>query len=180
MVPTPDFSAITDLFTNTVTLGTAWLIPIALTLILMAFVTKDVEKWKTLALPILVLQTVIGIPVHFLLLAGAGVLFVVETMSTQVVGRVFGFIKGQVKRPRERFIKEGKILDNFRTAEKHEARLNKLRPAGVAEVFGMRSNAYKRALKRSQSREYIEAKDKGVNISNAEWKELRKRLDRGY
>lgn len=90
---TPDFTAIKEALTQTWTLGTEWLIPLVIAILVMAVLTRDTDKWKILALPIFVLERIIGIPVHFVLMSVAGIIFVIEALSTQVVGNLLGTAK---------------------------------------------------------------------------------------
>ena len=91
---TPDFSAISDAFTQTLSFGTEWLIPLALAIVAMALITRDVEKWKVLFLPIVILERILGMPVHIVIIAIAGALFVFETLSLSVTK---GFIQSAVR-----------------------------------------------------------------------------------
>ena len=124
-LPTPNFDAITDLFTNTWTLGTGWLIPLAVAIIAMALITRDVKKWTILAFPIFVLQRIIGMPVHLVLLAFSAMAFAVEVLSTQLIGRMISAIK--IHRPKSReerslrkIGKRQKVLDFYTKAYEQE------------------------------------------------------------
>ena len=88
MTYTPDFTAIKEAMTQTWSLGAEWVIPIIIGLLVMALITKDIEKWKILALPIFTLQRIMGMPVHFLLMTIAGGLFALEVLSTQTIGNI--------------------------------------------------------------------------------------------
>jgi hypothetical protein len=87
-VYTPDFTALTEVFTQTWTIGSQWLIPLVLVFLSMALVTRNIEKWKVLFFPMMVTLRIIGLPVHFLILSAGGILFVVELLSTQLIGKV--------------------------------------------------------------------------------------------
>jgi len=90
----PDFSIATEAFQgNTFILGVEWIIPLALAVFLMAMVTKDLEKWKVLALPIFVMERIVGLPVHYALLMGSGIMFALQVLSTQIVGNLLGATK---------------------------------------------------------------------------------------
>jgi len=124
-LPTPDFSAISELFTETWTLGTEWLIPLAVAIVAMVFITRDVEKWKILMLPMVVAERIIGMPVHFLIMAFAGIMFVVEAMSTQVVGNMMSAVKKYVgmdtDKIREKDLeKRQKVIEQYSKAYNQE------------------------------------------------------------
>lgn len=139
MTYTPDFSAISEAMTETWTLGTEWLIPVALALLVMAVITRDTEKWKILALPLFVLERILGIPVHFVIMSIAGIFFTLEVLSTQVVGNLIGTTKRWVSRDQldlrdERLGKQEKILGMFKRAKSQEQYLNKYARKGKKGV----------------------------------------------
>lgn len=124
-LPSPDFSIVTELFTETYTLGTEWLIPLAIAIVAMAIVTRDTEKWKVMSFPIFVLLRIMGMPVHFVLLAGSALMFVIEALSTQLGSGLIGTVKKWVgKDPNmiqaDQIEKRGKILSMFQKAKKQE------------------------------------------------------------
>ena len=122
---TPDFTAIKEALTQTWTLGTEWIIPLVIALLVMAVITKNTDKWKILALPVFALERIIGMPVHFILITIEGILFVVETMSTQVVGNLIGTTKKWVTQDKydidsETLKKREKIINLFSKANNQE------------------------------------------------------------
>lgn len=96
MTYTPDYSLITEGFTYTWISGTKLIIPLILILLVMVFITRDVEKWKILALPVAILIRIMGVPTSILILIGAGIIFVIEVASTQVVGNIIGIIRRNI------------------------------------------------------------------------------------
>ena len=90
---TPVFTSIKEGMTQTFTLGTEWLIPLALALVVMAFITRDIEKWKILALPIFTMERMIGMPVHFIIMSISAIFFILEVMSTQLIGNIIRGVK---------------------------------------------------------------------------------------
>lgn len=122
---TPDFTAIKEALTQTWTLGTEWLIPVALALLVMAVITRDTEKWKILALLLFVIERIIGIPVHFVIMSIAGILFAIEVLSTQVVGNMIGTTKRWIRQDKydmtDRTLnKRQRIIDQFSRASNQE------------------------------------------------------------
>lgn len=150
MALTPDFSVFTEVFTETWTFGTEWLIPLALAIVSMALITKDIQKWKVLFFPIIVLLRIIGIPVHFLIIIIAGVLFVVEALSTQVVGDLIGtakkWSKGEVDYTGtdRQFRKATKLLAK---AKKQELKIGAIRKA---KGSGLMPTGITKAIQKSQ------------------------------
>lgn len=151
---TPDFTAIKEALTQTWTLGTEWIIPLVIALLVMAVITKDTDKWKILALPVFALERIIGMPVHFILITIAGILFVVETMSTQVVGNLIGkakqFAQGEdlIERNREESdYRRAKQL--LKEAKKREAKMLKI---GQAKKQGLMPTGITEFLERSRKK----------------------------
>lgn len=83
-----DFGVWTEIFTYTYIAGVRWLLPIMLTLIACLLISRDMEKWKIMAFPLLVMQKLMGIDVHFILLSATAILFVIEALSTEFVGNI--------------------------------------------------------------------------------------------
>jgi len=121
MTLTPDFSAFTTAFTNTWTLGTEWILPVVLAIMVMAIITKDIEKWKIMMFPMFVIERMLGIPVHFALMSLAGIVFAIETLSTQIVGNLISGVKQRITTRDERKIrKQEKVTKLFERANLQE------------------------------------------------------------
>jgi len=128
MVYTADFTTIKEAFTNTWALGTEWLIPLALAFVVMAFITRDTDKWKILFFPLIVLERIIGMPVHFILMSAGAILFVIEALSTQVVGNWVSAVKkwtgrSEVEMQERSLAKRDRILSAFKRAKEQESYL---------------------------------------------------------
>lgn len=143
---TPDFTVIKEALTQTWPLGTEWLIPLVIAFLVMAVITRDTDKWKILALPIFVLERIIGIPIHFVLMSIAGIIFVIEALSTQVVGNLIGTVKKWTTEAEDGIARESKIFKQLQRAEQHERKMSKLSLDKIYGTFG--KGTYKRELKR--------------------------------
>jgi len=102
---TADWSYMTDAFQNTYILGSGWLLPSILTFVIMILITKDINKWKVMALPLMVIWIIIGIKVHLAILILAGIIFVIEALSTEMGGSILESITEKVN-PRYKTKKE--------------------------------------------------------------------------
>lgn len=90
MTWTPDLSVFTEAFSQTAVAGWFWAIPLIITFLSMLLITRDVEKWKILFLPVWSGWWIVGVRGNTLMeglifVAGA-VLLVIEMFSTQVLG----------------------------------------------------------------------------------------------
>ena len=122
MVYTPDFSLFESGYGLTRVLAIEWIVPLILTFLAMAFITRDVEKWKILALPMMTLMFIFGLPVSPFLLMLAGLVFVIEIISTQVLGNTIEFLRKRVTKEgrREATVeKMQKRVSQSKTAEKY-------------------------------------------------------------
>jgi hypothetical protein len=91
MVYTPNYSFIESMFQGTWAFGLSWIIPLIIGFLAMAVITRDVEKWKILFFPIQLMLLIIGLPVSPAILLIGAIIFVIEALSTQVLG---GMVKG--------------------------------------------------------------------------------------
>ena len=136
MVYTPDFSAISTAFTTTWTLGAEWLIPLAITFIAMALITRDMGKWKVLFFPITTLIRIMGMPVHWGIMLFGAIMFVLEILSHETIGSWIGTVNKWSKRTRaeEKELKGSKILEAFKKAKKQEEYLGKYAKKGKRQL----------------------------------------------
>ena len=155
----PDFSAIREALTETWALGWGFMIPLALAIVGLALITRDTEKWKILFFPILALERIIGIPVHFLILTFGAIMFALEILSLQVIGSLIGAAKKWVSGEKE-LEKQEKILGLFKRAEKHEEKLRRTPLSELQSIFGSRSKVYRKQREWRRSPEALESKPK--------------------
>lgn len=111
----PDFSYVQEIFKYTYTFGLAWLVPLALMFLAMLVITRDTEKWKIMAFPMSILFWAMGMngsAMWLLIMIIAGVIFVIEALSTQVIGNIIQSVVGKkVDRPLTKKIEQQKIGD---------------------------------------------------------------------
>ena len=83
------FDLIRTTFTDTTIFGIGWIITLIATVIAMALISgKNWSDWKTLLLPVTIALHVIGLVPSILQYVVGAILFVMETMSLQVLGNI--------------------------------------------------------------------------------------------
>lgn len=101
MTYTPDYTIIQEVFTYSRILLQGWIIPLIVTFLSMLLITRDVEKWKILAFPIWAGWWIVGIRgtglTNFIIFTITAILFVIEILSTQVIGNWIQPLKRRVK-----------------------------------------------------------------------------------
>lgn len=114
-------------------LGVEWIISIIIVIITLALITLNLQKWKTLALPVTVGWYIIGITPSYLWLIGTGIIFVIETLSIKVLGNTieaitnvtkeyYQAIKHGVKKAREGYkIKTSEGYETTKSRKRKEA-----------------------------------------------------------
>ena len=85
MAYNPDFNFLQDIFSETTFMGLQWIIPMVLTFLGIVMITRNIEKWKILLLPMAVTMRIMGVMQNtgasILILAIGVILFVIETQS---------------------------------------------------------------------------------------------------
>lgn len=84
-----------DLFTDVTVFGVDWIIALITTIMIMLIISRDPEKWKVLLLPVTIVVGILGLTPTIIQYFIGAILFVINTMSTQVMG----YIATAVKRP---------------------------------------------------------------------------------
>ena len=85
---TPDTSMFEWLFGSTTLIGTHWILPLIVSLIIMAIVTVELQKWKILLLPTLASLGAVGLVTSPVIYIIASIIFVNETFHVEVIGNV--------------------------------------------------------------------------------------------
>lgn len=80
-------------FTDTSIFGLTWLIAIPVILLTLVLITRQTEKWKTLAFPVAMIWHIAGLEVHQLLFIILGIMFVIDSISLEVLGQSLEVIK---------------------------------------------------------------------------------------
>lgn len=114
MTYTPDFSLLTETFSQISILGATWILPAILVVLSMAFLTRDIEQWKTLAFPMTVMWGFI-MPINLLIYLVTGVIFVLDIINMKVISNWVrstfeGKEKKEVKRMKEEIGKRKTVL----------------------------------------------------------------------
>lgn len=110
MTYTPDITLVQEMFTYARILGQSWIVPTIITFLTMAIITRDVEKWKILAFPVWAGWWIVGVRANgitsFLIFTILAIMFVIELLSTQVIGN---WIQPLRRRIKERFDRDYRI-----------------------------------------------------------------------
>lgn len=97
MAHTLGFELIRETILNTSVFGIGWLIPIALSGLSIWLITRDINKWKILAFPVLTGWYISGLRSGTLfdsvILVAAAAMFVIEAMSIEGLGRLASTIR---------------------------------------------------------------------------------------
>lgn len=109
--------------------GYEWIIGLIITLIAIACVTRDIEKWKQLALPMYTGMHAVGVPTHALGFALAAVIFGIEAMSINTLGNILESTKDIINKVGGEYIhksKDYRIKEQFEKQLSEKARTKKL------------------------------------------------------
>jgi hypothetical protein len=96
---TPNLDIFGWLFGSTTFMGVHWLLPLMTTVIVMAIVTVELQKWKIMLLPTLASFGSMGIEMSPVIYIIASILFVNETFHVEVIGNVIRGINNSVRKP---------------------------------------------------------------------------------
>lgn len=86
------FELLNNTFTNTSIVNINWIVSIIFVIFTLLIITRDVNKWKTLALPVTILWHIIGIKPSFILYAITGIIFIVNILSIELIGNILEVI----------------------------------------------------------------------------------------
>jgi hypothetical protein len=123
-----------DIFTNTTVFNVEWLFSIIFVVMTLAIITRDVEKWRILALPVTIMWHIVGIKPSMILYIFVGILFVLEAFSMQVAGNVVGTVQ-------EMFTGKERTEDKVKKQvfnKKFAGYLNTLSPDQLSMAIGKR------------------------------------------
>lgn len=82
------FELISNVFTRTTVFGIDWIIPTIVIILTLIIITRDVNKWKTLALPVSAAWYIIGLKTSPVILVGAGLVMIMELISIETLGNL--------------------------------------------------------------------------------------------
>lgn len=80
-----EFGIIDNALNKTTYLGMQFIPPIALTALILLIITRNTNKWKVLALPVLLGLTVCGINQNWILILASATMFVLESLGTDII-----------------------------------------------------------------------------------------------
>lgn len=78
--------------------GISWIIPTIIIVITLVLITRDIQKWKILTLPVSILYYLVGIKTSWVIMFAAAIIFAVESLSIQAIGNIADIIRGKPQR----------------------------------------------------------------------------------
>lgn len=91
------FALMRDLMLDTWVFNVGWVFSVLATFFTLLALTRDTEKWKNLAFPVMIGWHIAGIPPFFLLYIVSGLMFVVENLSLQTIGSLATIMRREPK-----------------------------------------------------------------------------------
>lgn len=92
---------LSGVFTGTTIFGLEWILSLILTLLTLLILTREYNKWRELALPVMIIWHIVGITPNLLMYLGAGIIYVIDKVSIQTLGSVISAIKITPKRQKD-------------------------------------------------------------------------------
>lgn len=93
---TPNTEMFEWIFGNTTIVGTHWILPLILSIVIMAIVTVELQKWKIMLLPTLTTFGAMGLQTSALIYVIASIIFVNETFNIEIIGNAIRGIRSSV------------------------------------------------------------------------------------
>lgn len=87
----------TEMFQQTTILGVDWLFSAGIILIALAVITRNFNSWKVLAFPVSIAIHSVVTPVNMIVLMVTAVLFVIDSLSLEAIGRIAEIAKTRYK-----------------------------------------------------------------------------------
>lgn len=92
---TVGYNLLKDSITNTSVFGLDWILPTFLIVIVCIIITRDINKWKIIAFPTSILLGIAGLWTNPVIIILLGLVFAVETISTQTIGNVIDTLRNK-------------------------------------------------------------------------------------
>jgi hypothetical protein len=91
------FELLTSALADTTIFNISWIISLIFVFFTLLIITRDVNKWKSLAFPVTILWHIVGITPSFLFYILTGMIFVIDALSLQAIGNVLGAVVNTTK-----------------------------------------------------------------------------------
>lgn len=78
------------LFSNTELFYVNWAVSLLLVFLTVVMITRDIEKWKSLAFPVALMYTIAGMPISLPIVFVLSLIFVQSAVSMQLIGNLVG------------------------------------------------------------------------------------------
>jgi Ni/Fe-hydrogenase subunit HybB-like protein len=121
---TMGFEFLKETLQHTSFLQINFIVALIFIIITLLIITRDIEKWKLLALPVSILWEIIGVPVHLLILISAGIMFAIEILSLTQIGNLAEALTKTFTKSSEN--KQQTMMTNLKTALKSKTEENRL------------------------------------------------------
>lgn len=97
--PSIDFGIQTagNIFSGTSFFGADWLLALIIIGLSMLLVTRDLNDWKTLALPMSLMWMLAGLHVNLLIIITTSIFFAIDVLSTKTLGTVLSSVTAAAK-----------------------------------------------------------------------------------
>lgn len=87
------YQLLKDVLLNTIVFDVTWLASIILTGLTLLILTRDWQKWKTLAFPVMMGWHIAGVPPFIIAYIASGIVFAIESFSLQTITGLLSTIK---------------------------------------------------------------------------------------
>lgn len=162
-------------FNELILFNVEWIISITVTFLSMLIVTRDVQKWKTLAFPIMLGWHICGLSPFFFAYLISAIVFAIEGISLSALGQVFSTASIRVARTFEKFVGEtewGRERKLKRKLERDEASilrkaLKKVRRKSAEGEWIMDLGTGKRIKTAGKSEKELKALLKDIEVGKA-------------
>jgi hypothetical protein len=91
------FGLLNSVLTDTIIFNISWILSIIFVFLTLIIITRDVNKWKTLAFPVTILWHIVGITPSFILYIITGLLFIIDALSMQGIGNMLQVVISKIK-----------------------------------------------------------------------------------
>lgn len=89
------YSILGNAFENTMVFNIGWIISLAITAISLVLITRNSQKWRILAFPVMLGWHVAGIAPNFIIYLASALMFAIEGISIQTLGDIITIAKRQ-------------------------------------------------------------------------------------
>jgi len=114
------FEIFSNSFIDTNIFDVSWIISIIFVFLTLLLITRDINKWKIMALPVTIMWHIVGLEPSFIFYMITAIVFVVEAFSIEIVGNVLeavSNIKNTITGSKKSIPKQKIVLKNSSMSE---------------------------------------------------------------